>query len=159
MLRIVQQDPNLASFDMLHGALSDPAAWVRDQAHVVATTLAGQVAAAPLAEEVAYNFRTGRLITRLPAYLKIALRARTKTLIPLCLLGAFLIVFQTALFASAAPVLVGLLDNLRLSDFYDPMWENAQLRLALYGVAAAATVTCIAWRPPLAWAMLMGGGV
>jgi hypothetical protein len=172
MLRIAQQNPHLVQFEMLKSSLENPAAWVRDQAHVVAASLAGSVVASPIATEMAYNFGSGLLIHRLPAYLKISRQLGSLSVAVLSFAGTVLLVAQCAFFGLSGPALIRLLGHFSSSELasesstqaillqlHEVVWSSPALRWAVDGIAVLTTLYCVVRSVSSSWYILPVIGV
>ena len=123
MLRLAQQAPHLVSIETIRHALNDKAAWVRDQAHIVAARLAGSATAAGLPDELIYNFVTGRLVRRLPNYFVLSRGLKNWSVFLLALFGVMLLTARSIVLGGSGPLIILLSDH--LAPLWPPGWKPA----------------------------------
>jgi hypothetical protein len=98
-LRTIQKAPELGDLELTSPTLASKSGWVRDQAYVVASTLPGADSVRPALGEVRLAFSENSLLERLPRYLSLARRLKSRRLKAETLVGALM---QLTSFIAAA---------------------------------------------------------
>jgi hypothetical protein len=104
VLRVAQEVPHLELFETVKGAIKHKVAWVREQAQVVAVTLARQPAASPLPESIASAFSDGSILRSQAHYFRISKQLKAPIVALMAVWAALGFLLQACAVASVVPL-------------------------------------------------------
>jgi hypothetical protein len=170
VLRTVQQAPEIGGSNLIAPVLQDKSGWVRDQAYVVQSRLAGPMAILSVLQEVGLAYAEGELLGRLPRYLTLARKLKSSRLALTAIAGAALQGLSLALAAAVGPGLVFVVLHLISTNpelepifrvFRAPLLEHGysvQLGAVILAAALAVFIARLDMRRAIFWLSIAGIG-
>jgi hypothetical protein len=146
-LHAIQQSPEIGSLELISPAFGNPSGWVRDQAYVVGSRLAGADSEGSALGEIELAFVEKRLLERLPRYIALAGKLRSLAVGISSMSGAVFLLIALLTANLVGPFIYILLSNsdVDLGKIIRELTSDWAKALVIASLVVSLIATAFAW--------------